>query len=51
MAWVFISTSGFFLNALINRKNPDVAKKQIFCWGLSTVYALIGFALAFFLYK
>lgn len=42
IVFVLIATSGFLLGALLYK---NVQKKLLFYWGLTTVYALIGYIL------
>lgn len=42
IVYVLIATSGFLLGALLYR---NVRKKLLFYWGLTTVYALLGYLL------
>lgn len=42
IVFVLIATSGFLLGALLYK---NVQKKLLFYWGLTTVYALLGYFL------
>lgn len=47
--WVLISTVGFGVSAAVFRvmKSTDASRQLFFCWVLSTLYALLGFFIAY----